>query len=548
MSSVVVPPATSETAGGEPAPPSHGARRTLTTDAWYRLGIAGIGVVFFVMSLLSALNTPYFDGPDEHEHVNSVSRLVDGGGWPLPYEAPMQGTIIQAQRDNGVKIQPVDTAAPQVSPEDRGNFAGPARYANRGVDAMVQHPPAYYLAAAGAVWLAGGEDLRWDHAYMVIRGTSALFMAGAIPFIIGGVRWATGRRTAGLLGGAALLLVPFFSVIGGYASNDTLLTLSASATMYFLLRYWRDPEPSRWLLPLAGVAYGVALLTKGFALFLGPTVVFLALLGVWRHRNGLLRGILRLAVPAVIAVALGGWWWVRNYLVLGTVQPSRAGQREHLTEALPGYDFGFFVSNFFERLNNTFWARGALPEEIPQIAAVGVIIALVVALWLRRTRVPLLVTALYLVITMSTIFVNAHAIYFDLGDPDRGVQGRYLFSGLITLAIAVGAVWLLLLRIRKPVARAVVAVLGVLVPLGVNFVTVFWLADRRWLLFWQSRGALWERSNWRADSEWYGAVPHWLDVTLMGVGAVACVLACVAVTKLALAAPRVGADAETEER
>lgn len=175
------------------------------------------------------------------------------------------------------------------------------------------------------------------------------------------------------------------------------------------------------------------------------------------------------------------------------------------------------------------------------------IIALVVALWLRRTRVPLLVTALYLVITMSTIFVNAHAIYFDLGDPDRGVRALPVFGldharhcGRCRLAPAAthpeagrarrGR------RTRRPRAARGEFRDGVLA--GRPSVAAVLAVARRAL------GA----PNWRADSEWYGAVPHWLDVTLMGVGAVACVLACVAVTKLALAAPRVGADAETEER
>ncbi|NLT27271.1 MAG: glycosyltransferase family 39 protein, partial [Microbacteriaceae bacterium] len=259
-----------------------GARRR------YRLAIAAAALLLFAVSLLWGLNLPHHEGPDELRHINSVARLADDRGWPLPYEAPMLASVRVAQAENGRPPIEGQSARPQVDPVDRSIFIGEVDASDRGLDNMVQHPPGYYAIAAFAVKAAEIAGLRWDQASIALRALSAALVAGSVPFIIGAVRWATGRRLIGVLGGVGVLAVPAFTVLGGYVSNDTLLVLACSATLYYLFRALRDPDAGEWVLPMAGLAYGLALFTKGIALMLGPTLAILVLIAAWRRSGSVL--------------------------------------------------------------------------------------------------------------------------------------------------------------------------------------------------------------------------------------------------------------------
>lgn len=518
------------------APATHrrgGAREDTNGNRLYRFAIAATSLLFFAFSLLWAFNSPFFDGPDESRHINSISRLVDGGGWPMPYEALVTGATHQAEAEGSVTVTDDGTVRERFDIADRSKLFEYGESKDKGRDTMLQHPPAYYAVAATVVAALGGADLRWDHAQFIVRGVSAALVAGALPFIIGTVRRVTGSRLVGVLGGVGLLCVPFFTGLGGYASNDTLLLLACSATMYLLVRGVREASPSPWLLPLAGVAYGVALLTKGFALMLAPTVVILAVWSAWRRRNSILHFIAQLLVPAVIAFAIGGWWWVRNLLVLGKIQPSQLGDRERHENAFRGYDFGTFVNAFFERLNSTFWGRNLLPAEVVTIAGVALIIVLVVALLVRQTRSMFLITALFPLLIAATIFNNAHGIYWDTSDPSRGVQGRYLFGGIVTIAIAIGACWLLVLRRANRRARSILAMIGVAVPVFITAVCLPFMVSRRWTMFWQKYGVVMETATWETNAQQHLALPWWIDALVIALAAVAAVATVVFAARLA---------------
>lgn len=216
---------------------------------------------------------------------------------------------------------------------------------------MVQHPPGYYPASAAVLWIAGGGELRWDHASLLSRAVNAATLGLAIPLLAGSVRWVTGSRAAGLLGAFAALRVPFFVVMGGYVSNDTPLVTDCSATFYLIFRAWRGPAPPSWLLPAAGVTYGVALGTRGLALMMARVVVMLAVLAVRKTKRTMLGSVAALAVLAVVASAIRGWWWVRNLLVLGKLQPSQNGTREATGVMYPDYNLA------------TFWGEAAVRRQ-----------------------------------------------------------------------------------------------------------------------------------------------------------------------------------------
>ncbi|UQN14406.1 DUF2142 domain-containing protein [Gulosibacter sp. ACHW.36C] len=516
-------------------PPAHhrqGVHEDTNGNRLYSLAIATTSLLFFAFSLLWAFNSPFFDGPDESRHINSISRLVDGGGWPMPYEAVVTGATHQAELEGSVVVTQDGAVRELLDPIYRSTLFEYGTSQDKGRDTMLQHPPGYYAVAATVVAALGGGELRWDHAQFIVRGVSAAIVAGAIPFIVGTVRRVTRSRLIGILGGVGLLCVPFFTGLGGYASNDTLLLLACSATMYLLVRGVREARPSAWLLPLAGVAYGVALFTKGFALMLAPTVVILAFWVAWRRRRSVLHFVVQLLVPAAIAFAIGGWWWARNLLLLGKIQPSQLGDRERHENAFSGYDFGRFVGAFFERLNGTFWGRNLLPAEVVTIAGVALIFVLIVALLTRQTRSMFFITALFPLLIAATIFNNAHGIYWDTSDPSRGVQGRYLFGGIVAVAIAIGACWLLILRRASTRARSILTMVGVAAPVAITAVCLPFMVSRRWTMFWQTNGIVMETATWQTNAQHHLALPSWVDALVILLATVTAIATAVLAARL----------------
>ncbi|MGI6879163.1 glycosyltransferase family 39 protein [Microbacterium sp. gxy059] len=397
----------------------------------------------FLFSLLWAFALPHFEGPDEREHYNSVARLVDGGGWPLPYEASLLGSTWRALGESGAVMPDGEFVDPLPAPSGRGDFIDPSVPPMRSNDGMVQHPPGYYLVAAAVVHTTGGEGMRWDHTAFVLYALSAAMVAGATPFIAGVVRRATGSRWAGILGALFPLFIPWYAASGSRISNDALLILAVSATIYALVRAVTDPRHRTGMLVFSGVAYGVALFAKGYALMLAPVVLLLAVWAVWRRGWGLWSATWRLLLPAGIAAAIGGWWWIRNLILLGRIQPSRFGLRDDRGQevAADGYSLSLFVKTFFARLNATFWDRIGYVRADGQgwiVGAGGIFLVLVIvlALVLARRRLLLAILLLYPVVILVTLFQNSHAIYWDLGSLRRGIQGRYLFSGIAVFALA----------------------------------------------------------------------------------------------------------------
>jgi hypothetical protein len=261
-------------------------------------------------------------------------------------------------------------------------------------------------------------------------------------------------------------------------------------------------------------------------------VIILAFWVAWRRRRSLLHFVAQLLVPATIAFAIGGWWWVRNLLLLGKIQPSQLGDRERHENAFSGYDFGTFVSAFFERLNGTFWGRNLLPAEVVTVAGVVLIFVLVVAILTRQTRSMFLITALFPLLIAATIFNNAHGIYWDTSDPSRGVQGRYLFGGIVAVAIAIGACWLLVLRRASTRARSILTMAGVIAPVLITAICLPFMVSRRWTMFWQKNGVVMETATWETNAQHHLALPSWVDALVIALAAATAIATAVFAARL----------------
>ncbi|WP_344326341.1 DUF2142 domain-containing protein [Aeromicrobium halocynthiae] len=451
----------------------------------YEVAVAALFGVVLVVTVAWGMLLPAFDGPDEPWHHNSVARLVDGGGWPPAYEAMVLESTWNAVCESGAAVPGEAGRSTPTSPGERGPLLDGTSQGSAVPDFMLQHPPAHYGLVAVVVTAAGGGDVAWDRAQLVMRAVSAVLVASAVALVVGAVRWATGDRRAGLVGGASVLAIPFFTNAGAYVSNDTLLVAACSATLYLLLRAVREPGAAAWLLPAAGAAYGLALLTKGFALFLAPVVAVLTVLVVIGRRDDRRRSVLQAGAAAVLCLGIGGWWWIRNYLTLGTVQPSRLGARERSESPIDGYSLQDFAVGALDRLNATFWGRGgrpevALPDVVPWTLSVVLGILVVVALTHRGARWLLVVLAFYPAAVAGTVILNAHGIYWDTGRPFQGVQGRYLYSGVAAFCLAVGSAFHVVSRRLPPrMDRAALPALLIILVAG-SVAAQVWTLTRTW--------------------------------------------------------------------
>jgi 4-amino-4-deoxy-L-arabinose transferase-like glycosyltransferase len=454
-----------------------------TPSGRFAYPVAVLGLVILVLGLAGswALTLPPFQGPDEVAHYNSVARLVAGDGWPRPYDAKITDATVTAVAEAGSAYQDQGLAA-LPDPEDRSLLLEGQDWERNGTDQMVQHPPLAYAVTASVVKVLGGADLRWDHAQLIMRAVSALMLCASVPFLVGIARRMTGSRIAGVVGGGGVLLVPFFSNVGGFITNDALLITLCSAALFFAVSATTGRRPLL-LLAAAGAVLGLALLTKGLALFLIPVIAVFAVMTAVRV-TGWLRKIAAVAIPLAIAFCVGGWWWLRNIVTLGRIQPSQLGDRESQLTAPDEYDPWLFVGNFIVRFNRTFWGRGAredlaFPTWAVDVAGVLLLLAVVASLVLARRRIALAALWAFPVLIIATTAANAHSIYWDLGDPSRGVQGRYIFAGIAAMAATLGILFAALSRrlaIRDGVSGAVAVVLGA----AVSVWGLVWVFDRVW--------------------------------------------------------------------
>lgn len=404
----------------------------------YALAIAALSLLVMLAAWGWAVARQPFTGPDEAIHYNSVTRVAAGGGWPLPYEARVSDATITAVAESGRAYggQGLEVL-PQ--PEERSLLFEGDEWEEHGRDQMLQHPPGYYMLVAGAVSMLGGGELRWDQGILAMRLISGALVAVAVPFVVGTARWATGSMRAGIVGGAAILLVPQVANLAGLVNNDTLLIAGCSAALYFAMRAWRSGSGLVWLLSASGVALGIALLSKGLALLLIPVIALMAILAVVRARVRPVRAALVVLLPLVIAFAIGGWWWLRNLILLGRIQPSLLGSRPPAEEAHAAFQgFPHFAIGFVRRLLSSAWSVSL--DDIVGLVACGLLaVVLVIVLALSPFRVSVAVLWIFPLLVVVTIAQNAYGIYHDTGDPGRGVQGRYLYGGIAALSATVAS-------------------------------------------------------------------------------------------------------------
>lgn len=416
------------------------------------------------MLVLWAVLTPAFRAPDEPQHFNSVLRLLEGGGWPEPQTAMISDGVRVAVDEAG--WAPVDQPfirqsaavlpgeAERVGPPlfvelDPGDPADrvvvstvelPAGSGPPAVDQMTQHPPGYYALGALVLKLLGGEDWRWDQQLLVLRLLSASLVVWLVPLTAATTRAIGGSTRAALIAAVSVTGVSQLAHINSAVTNDALANVSAATVLW--LASLALTRRHTWKLVLgAGIALGIALLSKGFLLASIPVVAISFVLG---HRaNPRARPRWWAAfVSLAVAFAVGGWWWLRNLVLYGAIQPDGmpprpyldTGQEPSVLAFLRGARRGLVSSAW----GNYGWMELSVPAWLGQAMTVALLLAVVGALVAGGgTRMPLAVLLLLPLLTLLIILYGSWQAYVD-GGYLAGLQGRYLFVAVPVFAACVG--------------------------------------------------------------------------------------------------------------
>lgn len=448
----------------DPAPPRLRAWAGIPLAVWAAMvAFGGLASVWSVVA-------PLGEAPDETAHLALVWHLADGGDYPDFDDFQGQAgsfrlcaTYAAATRAcprTGEAVTPTSTRLhPRAEAPDRttrpawDDAGGAQRVGPR--NQMSQHPPLYYRAMAGVLQaeraVLGGPRSA-DQELALLRLVNVALVA-PLPLLA----WWAARRfgagdAVGVVAAVATLAVPMLTHIGSTLNNDNLLTLEAALLGALLAGVLRGDRSTRTAIGI-GVLIGLGLLTKAFA-FTFPVVVVVAYLvgsvdlapAPWRQRLGAL--VRPLAWAGGLSVALGAWWYLRVHGRTGQFTPSLESIR--LADAVRPEGFSpdpvAFAGEFARLLATRFWGSfGWYSVRLPTawalvwtVAAIGLV---VVAVALRRepsgsSRLQRATLAAPVAVLVAFVVVRAWDLY-DLSGSYRFIQGRYLFAGLVGVAVLV---------------------------------------------------------------------------------------------------------------
>ncbi|MCL1870958.1 MAG: DUF2142 domain-containing protein [Promicromonosporaceae bacterium] len=429
-----------------------GRRRTDVVLALLAIGVAATW----------ALLTPPLRAPDEPQHLNSVLRIAYGGGWPRPGEAVLSPAVQRARVDVALATDvpgrwqdrpgvPQLSDAQIVPRAERARVSRATALPDRpatepgDVDQMTQHPPLYYALGAGLLHVTGLADARWDQQLLALRLLDVALLAPLVPLASWSARRLTGSRAAGAVAALVPLLSPQVGHIFGAVSNDTLVTLVAGVVTALAVRVLTGDRRLRTA-TLIGAVIGVGLLTKVMAAFLLPVVALAYVLspagalgaGTTRRWRGLGGDAVRVLLMGGVAACVGGWWWVRNLVLYGAVQP--VGLDRVPLDLLP-HGFGRYLMIAWRSVALSFfgdfgWLDLRTPETFWLTATVLVLVLGAFALSVRGSRRAVATLLALPTLLLVAVIGNAWGYYREHGQL-VGVQGRYLFAGLVALAVVV---------------------------------------------------------------------------------------------------------------
>lgn len=419
-----------------------------------------VGLNFLVLAAYSVL-IPQYRSPDEAQHVDMVIHLQHDRRYPPPKKRFLGTGVAESTMHAGYADRP--SVAPRDnkpltnttarSRQDSFDALGgdrPTRIPNQ----MSQHPPLYYAGAAILLRLIpGSPSWPFDVTVGFLRLVSALLVTPIPLLAFLSARRLGAAQSAAVAAAAFPLAIPQLANIGSSVNNDNLLTLLVSCATVLAV-YVATGDASWRTAVVLGVIGGLALLTKSLALFV-PIWFALVYLVAWLHSRDprvLLRGAVAAGLPVVLAAA----WYVRNLSRYGSLQPQGITPKPDPRQPAVPYRLGdkgldWLHDYALPLLSRRFWVelsvRRGLPTArwIPTWTAIATIIvltaaliALIVAARHKRFLVLAAAVAAPFVALVLQLLIVTWLEFARSGVPERGLQGRYFFAGMVGLAALAG--------------------------------------------------------------------------------------------------------------
>ena len=291
-------------------------RRSTTDPAGLRAETAAVVAVlllFVALGVWYSLAVPPFEKPDEVYHYAFARHLAQGN--PLPVQTTQaNGPWLHEGTQAPLYYFLVGrlTAAIDQSDFDRLNVQNPQ--ANLG-DPLLPGNKNFMLYSARP-WPLRGANLavhvgRWFSLALGCLTLVLVYLTARRAF--------PSRSPLPVLSVLLVAAIPQVAFIQSSVSNDNMITTTATAVIYWLVRLIaRDKRKAVgwWEWVVLGTLLGLAALSKLQGLVLlapaGIAILWLA----WQRRSWrlLVAAVLLVALPAV---AVAGWWYWRNHTLYG---------------------------------------------------------------------------------------------------------------------------------------------------------------------------------------------------------------------------------------
>ncbi len=425
--------------------------------------LVAILLVYVVLGVLYAVETPAWQAPDEPAHYNYIRHIAETGRLPVLREGDFPSDYMEE-----IKAR----RFPPEMPVD------PLRY-------EAHQPPLYYLLGAGVYRLAG-----WLGAPALLALRLLTLALGTLALVAGyeAVRLAFPSEPTVALGAVALAAtLPMHVATSAAVNNDALVEALLAIIAWRLLVASREGWTVRRALGI-GALLGLAILTK-MQSYVALALAVLALYHAATEgtfsprrltRRHLRMGGAMLGVAALCALP----WLARNATVYGLGDPLALGRHALVVEGQP--TSGEYIAEhgivalgtaFVRTTFRSFWGQfgwmGVLLDERIYLA-LAVVTALVAAGFLlyltRRTRPadpaaggPPAPTPIAAWLGVAWVAVTCLG-YLWWNTQYLQHQGRYLFPAL--LPIGVGFV----LGLREILHRSVRVTGALLAVPGVGLV------------------------------------------------------------------------------
>jgi len=403
-----------------------------------RFAYVCILLAYLVIGALFALRTPDWQAPDEPAHYNYVAQVAGGRLLPVIKTGDWDNQYLEDLKASGFAVgllSNLDTV----------------RYENH-------QPPLYYWLAAPLYLLTNGS-LFVLRLYSVLLGTVTVALSYAISR-----EMVPARPQIALAVMALVAFLPQHLHMMASVNNDALAGVIIALILLATLRYLKDAGSSATQL---GVLVGLAFIIKTTAYFMAG-VVLLAIILHWHKRqakcNQLFRSLWQVSWPAALFALL---WWGRNLMVYGF--PDFLGLARHdaivvgqkrTADFIAEIGVGPYLQHGLTTTFKSFWGQfgwmaAPMDGALPHIYTVLLLLALVAIsgllihlFWLhhmthlttntiRKPNLPDVQGTLWLIIGLMMFFALAQFVFYNTTFVQ--LQGRYLFTALIPLAIGMAS-------------------------------------------------------------------------------------------------------------